>query len=499
MFKLSVFALSAAAFLTAPQAFSEEGTPTTEVRPAWDQQRLGDFFSALPDVEKRGIDLDRYRLEELRRAIRRGDRNEVDALASRVFASIALDVRDGRVSPRIDFTAEELDGREIARQDILARMRDGEGPSEILASIRQDNPLQQRLGRALETYRAYEREDAWREITLSADLLEQGDTGADVEKVAARLRAEKYLHEDADRNEDGVAVFGPRLAAALKGFQRSRGLVPDGVVGPETLARMNVSEGKLVRKLKLNLERARWLPQDFSERYVLVNIAGYDLVVSDKGKETDRMKVIVGTDYNKTPVFAGAISYSVVNPYWNIPESIVREEIAPKVAENRNYLDERDMETVIGWGDNTVPVDPATIEWRNLPEDLSFRVRQKPGPENSLGRVKFMFPNDYAVYLHDTPADQLFGETRRAFSHGCIRVERPQDLAQWVWEQASPDTPDIERLFEEGERTVVRLEREIPVYIAYLTAVAGQDGSIRFFEDIYGRDEALEERLGLTS
>ena len=488
------------------------------------QKRLAAYLDTLKASSTLGFDTELYGLSHLQRLAAsegQADQAQLELDASRSFAEFALDTRDGRISPRIDFTEDELAGRETEKASFLRSIQQGKSPEQVMTALRRDNPLQTRLIKALAEYARLAKDGGWEAVEISSDALETGDTGLDVEHVAERLRLEGFFKADLEYRETApsaaptdassirateasqtatkakhAAYFDEGLAEAVEAFQISRGIEPDGIVGPDTLARMNEPVEALIDNIKLNLERARWLPQDFSERYVLVNIAAYSTVLYEKERLQSRIRTVVGKDHQQTPVFAGSMSYMVVNPYWNIPESIVRNEIAPNLREDLGYLSEKNMELVDGWGDNPNVIDAASIDWSDLPTPLGFRMRQKPGETNSLGLVKFMFPNEYSVYLHDTPADALFDKTKRAFSHGCIRLADPIKFANWVLEETEGyDGARVEEIIAGGERTVIQLDQEIPVYITYFTAWSDVEGNIFFYDDIYKRDRTLRQAI----
>lgn len=455
--------------------------------------RFRQLVAAIRDARLYGLDPDDYALRRLQ------DEGlpapERERLARESFVSLATDIRDGRTSPRLTFTEDEMAVREGGHPDLLRALAGTEDVQTVIRSLRSDNPLQEELTRALHLYQDYAATGGFPQVTISGDLLERGDTGQGVESVAERLRREGFLHPATRGYKGNGAVYDRSLEDAVKRFQRSRGLTDDGIVGPETVARMNETAEELVDQIQLNLERARWLPQEFEETYVLVNAAAFAMTLHHHGRVEDRIDVVVGTRHDQTPVFADMIEHLVINPYWNVPESILREEIAPKVARDLSYLDRKGYEAVRGWGANTVTVDPASINWGALPADLSFRVRQKPSPTNALGEVKFMFPNKYAVYLHDTPADALFDRTTRTFSHGCIRVERPRDFASWLLTRTGGDLSAVDQIGAPG-RNVVRLPRHVPVYVTYMTVETSADGTVFFYDDVYGRDDDLAAAMG---
>jgi murein L,D-transpeptidase YcbB/YkuD len=281
-----------------------------------------------------------------------------------------------------------------------------------------------------------------------------------VASLRARLAAEGYPADS--------------ITASLKAFQSRHGLAADGVLNAATIAALNVPASERVRQIALNLERYRWLPRSLGSRYVYVNVPSYRLDAYDSGRKVLTMKVVVGSEYEgkSTPVFSDTMETVVFRPYWNITPDIQAKEIAPKVDEDPGYLDRNDMEYYRDGGQT--------------------RIRQRTGDKNSLGLVKFLFPNSFNIYLHDTPAKALFAQTDRAASHGCIRLEHPDQLAQFVlgW---SMDR--VQAAMHSGpDNRSVRVPGTLPVYIVYFTAYA-REGQVYFADDVYGRDDALEHKM----
>ena len=241
------------------------------------------------------------------------------------------------------------------------------------------------------------------------------------------------------------------------------------------------------------MERLRWMPKmDWDQEMVLVNIANYQLDYMKKQDTAFTAKVIVGKEYNESPTFTAPMSYIVFSPYWNIPESITNDEIIPSVKKNPNYLSQKNMEVVDG---NGAVVKASQV---NLAKETGYRVRQKPGGDNSLGLVKFMFPNDYNIYIHDTPARSLFERETRALSHGCIRIQNPDQFAKILLNDNSWDDEKIQAAMHQETEEVVKLEREIPVVLVYMTFWADKDGKANFRSDVYERDQALLKALRNT-
>jgi murein L,D-transpeptidase YcbB/YkuD len=259
-----------------------------------------------------------------------------------------------------------------------------------------------------------------------------------------------------------------------------------------------VPAAERIRKLELNLERWRWLPESLGERYIMVNIPDFKLQAFEQGRVALEMRVVVGTREQPTPIFSDQMTHIVFSPYWNVPRGIAREETLPAVLRDPDYLRKNDLEIVR----NGRVVDPSQVDWEA--EEPDFRFRQRPGARNSLGLVKFMFPNMFDVYMHDTPADSLFRHASRDFSHGCVRVEKPLELAQWVLSgQPEWTREQITEAMHAGVEKHLKIARPVPVYLVYQTAWAAQDGSVRFSEDLYGHDaaqlallDAIDDRAG---
>lgn len=327
------------------------------------------------------------------------------------------------------------------------------------------------LRKGLQKYRAIDKKGGWGTITLGEGVksLKEGDSAAAVAQLRARLHKEGYL-----KNDSKKAVFDSELTNALKLYEQKHSREYDGKVTADLIKELNVPVKDRIKTIVVNMERCRWIPSELNttKEYIAVNIPSYRLVYTRDGKPFMTSNVVVGKELNKTVVFNGDISYLVFAPYWNVPNSILEKEIKPAIAKNPNYLAQNDME----WHDE--------------------RVRQRPGAKNALGKVKFMFPNSNNIYLHDTPAKSLFNKDDRAFSHGCIRVEKAHDLAVAImkkdagWSQSKTDAA-----MNAGSESSQSLKQKISVYIAYFTAWADEDGNVSFYDDIYSRDERLAHLL----
>ncbi|PWG63124.1 peptidoglycan-binding protein [Spiribacter halobius] len=473
-----------------PAWHDAEGAPLPRVR---------SLRRALDDMDRHGLDPQRYHRDALRRLLLEaesgaGARTDLELLLTDAYLRAAHDLRSGRVDPLVIDPDSELPTRPVERylEPLREAVRTGR-PGETLAALAPSDPGYAALRQGLAKYRRLQRSGGWEPVP-DGPLLRPGEGGARVEALRRRLVAEEFARAtDAERYR-----YDEALVEAVQAFQRSRGLLADGLVGRQTLAALNEPLPVLIDRLIVNLERWRWLPAELGDPHIRVNIAGFRLQWFEDGAPGLEMPVIVGRPYRQTPMMSGRMTYLVFNPTWEVPQSIARRDIVPALREDPDYLERMGFQVLQGWGRDEVRIDPETIDWQALGDRLPFRFRQAPGPLNALGRVKFMFPNRFAVYLHDTPARNLFQEDRRAFSSGCIRVSAPGLLAERVL--AANDSWSPERVQAAldavgGEPRTVGLERSVPVHLLYWTAWAGEDGVMHFREDVYGRDARVLEAL----
>jgi murein L,D-transpeptidase YcbB/YkuD len=413
----------------------------------------------------------------------------LDVALTRALARLARDLGSGRVAPEAAGLHWQTRRPEVDLDAVLATAAAGDGPAAALDAVRPPHDQVARLEEALSRYRQVAADGGWPRIA-EGDPLQAGEE--DPHRVVAlrqRLAAEGYA-ADGEAGGAPSPVYDDGLAEAVREYQRRRGLADDGVVGGRTLEELNVPAAHRARQIEANLVRWRWVPADLGSRYVLVNVPRFELEVHDGDQEVRRMKVVVGEELNATPMFSDRMQYLVFNPYWNVPASIVAEEILPALEADPDHLADHQMEVIQGWEQDATVLGPhALAEARQAADEGSgFRIRQRPGAENPLGRVKFIFPNEHAIYLHDTPADHLFDKTVRTLSHGCIRVEEPVALASWVL--GEPEAAIRQRIAGDEDQWV-DVPREIPVHILYFTVAVDDDGRVLFFDDFYGIDERV--------
>jgi len=407
------------------------------------------------------------------------------------------DLHFGRANPGLfhagfDIEHERFDLPGFLRQ----RLMDATDVSAVLEGIEPPYAGYRRTQQTLQHYIAMDREDQGGMLPVPKKTVDPGSSYEGAAQLAGLLRRLGDLPADARTRPNSNTYDGP-LVAAVKHFQVRHGLDPDGRIGKATLAQLNTPLSRRVQQLQLTLERWRWVPHNFPRPPIVVNIPEFVLRAVNDSYETElEMKVVVGKAYrHQTPVFAADLKHVVFRPYWNVPLSIQRAELVPKLDRDPAYLAKNHYEVVTP--QNKVVTD-GIVDQPILAQLRSgkLQIRQIPGPENALGLVAFRFPNEYDVYLHSTPATELFKKSRRDFSHGCIRAEKPQQLAAWVLRNQSGWTEErIADAMNGTETLQLNLDRSIPVLIVYATAVVLENGEVRFFDDIYGQDVKLQELL----
>lgn len=459
------------------------------------------LLRALQRATREGLEPADYHLRRIRaiyseariarRARTTADRRrlaELDLLLTDGFLIYGAHLVGGVVNP-VTIHPEWSAARREA--DLVALLDDALSSGRIAAALETllpRHPGYFRLREALQRYRAVAADGGWGE--LPGVTLRPGSSGAAV----AALRRRLVLGGDLVATGGAEDAYDADVEAAVRRFQARHGLTPDGIAGLESNAILNIPVETRIREIELNLERWRWLPRDLGERHILVNIAGFELDVVEGDSTVFTSRVMVGQRYRKTPVFSDRMSYLVLSPYWTIPPNILEQDKLPLIRQDPGrYLAENRIRVLAPDGR---AVDPRTVDWARVTGRTNLRFRMEPGPENPLGRVKFMFPNPYHVYLHDTPGRELFGRANRAFSSGCIRVERSMELAEYLLRDDARWTPArIEAVANGGTEQTIQLRRPLPVHLLYWTVWAERDGTVQFRPDVYERDQALDAAL----
>ena len=413
----------------------------------------------------------------------------------------------GRVKPIRISKLHTLKARPESARKVLTNLQSTLRPDKYLNSLQPMIPQYRFLKKALAKYRVQVSDN--QTIHISAgDLIRPGDFDDRLELIAKRLEQlglysfeplESINDNDSYENEASSArsqelIYDANLVAAIKELQEQSGLRRDGIIGNNTLAALNgQSSGEKISKIILSLERLRWLPQDLKSKYIFINQAFYETWMMQDGKEIFRSDVIVGKSIHQTAVFNDEMDKVVLNPRWFVPRSIIYNEMVPKLYNNPYYLAEQGYEVRDIKGRQ---VNSSTINWSQFSEkNIPFNVVQPPGPKNALGRVKFLFPNQHAIYMHDTPARNLFKKDNRALSHGCVRVQKPMEFAEIILKTEGWTPAKIAAAIATGKNQTVLLSKKIPVYLGYYTAWADQEGNVRLRDDVYGRDRVLNQAL----
>lgn len=463
-------------------------------------------LAAAPDYGLGASDYDAAPLAEQWKALKSGGRSGPERalfdLGLSVGAARMLKaVHVGRVDPATMLWGYDITAKQLDLAKAVADARQGRGLADALEALQPPFPHYRRARRMAAIYRGLAKAGeppAVPGLAAGVRKIEAGAPWAGVPQLAARLRTFGDLPAEAAIYEADPPLYNGTLVEAVKRFQRRHGLETDGVIGPGTIRMLNVSLADRIRQIELSMERMRWLPTLSDRPNVFVNVALFRMWATDPttGEEPLRMNVVVGDSLDhRTPIFVEQMEYVIFRPYWNPPRSILTKEIIPRAQRDPGYLDGQQMEIVASGADNASAV-PATPE--NLSRVLSGRLflRQKPGPRNSLGLAKFIFPNSEDVYMHGTPARAAFARARRDLSHGCIRLEDPARFAEWVLRDQPEWTRERIDAAMQGERpTRVNLKEQLTVVLFYATVHVNSEDEAFFVDDIYGHDRALDAAL----
>lgn len=495
---------------------------------------FNELAKALEEAPKEGLTFD-YQLDTLRsltqqlfskpaRPYQLRELARLDFLTTAAYLTYASHLLSGLVNP------DQYDKSWVAQprsMPIAAHLQNALQTGKIHESLRQLAPTHQQyaqLKSALAQYQAIADRGGWPSLPPDT-VLRKGDTSEVVLLLRQRLQitgdlaaqesgtelGNKSDREHLTAGAESVAslltdlfainpatILDESVAAGLAHYQARNGLLVDTILGPNTLKMMNIPAERRVRQIQLNMERLRWWPQSFGEKYVLVNVPEYRLRVYEEQEKKLEMKVIVGEEYHSTPIFRDTIRYIEFSPTWTVPRSIAVNEILPALKRDPGYLQRNHMHLYrAGRKRRGRGLNPYRINWARV-TDTNFRywIVQQPGPHNALGNIKFMFPNKRAIYLHDTPSDYLFDRTKRAFSHGCVRVENPVDLATYLLkENPAWDRQRIQQNMHRDQPVAQPLPELVPVQFLYQTAFVDEEGKVNFREDIYGHDQKQLEAI----
>jgi murein L,D-transpeptidase YcbB/YkuD len=422
----------------------------------------------------------------------------MDIMISHAFFKYADHLAHGKVDPLSVYSSEVIEYPEKKKTEkILGFLADIKTPGDLRQALQALAPSGPGYKAATaEAARLQKRMASGAQVRLnSGEVLQKGDESPAVLQLRQILAAEGDLKKVEKRSLS--PVFDAGLKKALRRFQKRHGLAADGVAGRKTMAALNRPLHDRMQTIRANLERRRWLPRKPARRRIVINSAGFELNAWENQDRVLKMRVISGTKTEMTPLLTKDMAHLVINPYWNVPPGILEKKVLPKIKENPDYFAENHFEVLSGWQANDTRVSPEAINWSNVYiRNFPGRLRQKPGPWNALGQIKFIFPNRFSIYLHDTPEQHLFQRRVRTFSSGCIRVEKPVELALFIL-KTNPlwDRSRIEKIVESGETTAVRVHDRISVHLVYRTFWVSPRGVVNYREDVYELDKALEKAL----
>ncbi|ADO77569.1 L,D-transpeptidase family protein [Halanaerobium praevalens] len=455
------------------------------------------LLTAIQNSYQEGLDPEVYHLAYIKKAFE-SDLNTnsiakkalLDILLTDAYLDLASDYLNGKINAEIIIEDNNYQADSLQSKKLLNALLAKENIEESLNSNLPKTKAYQKLREKLFYYRDSGQINAWPQIK-GKQILTKNSKGVRVKELRQNLKAKNYLTENNSKQD---YIFTEQLKEAVMKFQVDYGLTPDGVVGPKTLKALNIPLSERIKQLIVNMERWRWLPENLGDRYIYVNIANYKLKLYEEQQKIMEMKTIVGKKQRSTPVFSDEIKYLVLNPYWYVPHTIAVEDKLPLIKKDLNYLEDKNYSLFKYIGNNRLEkIDPTKVDWTKITKDnFNYLLRQNPGDQNALGRIKFMFPNKFSIYLHDTPSQYLFSEQERSFSSGCIRIEKPINLAEYLLiDQEKWGRENIEAAIKKDKEKIVYLKKPIKIYLQYNTAWVDKENNLNFREDIYNRDQKI--------
>jgi murein L,D-transpeptidase YcbB/YkuD len=454
------------------------------------------LLTAIKEAPDHGLDPNDYHFEAIRSRLDIAAQGlegttslvDLDLLLTDAFARYAFTLHFGKLNP------EDIDpvwnlSREFAEGgdgvELFSMALDTGSIREFLIAVSPDLTEYRRFVTALKEYRELAEAGGWPTVS-EGPVLKPGDHSPRITELRARLAVTDGLETTGGDPE----IFDEEVEEAVKRFQDRHNLDTDGKIGPKTDEALNISIEARIDQIRASLERMRWVFRDVPDDFIIADIAGFQIILFRDRQRVWTTRIQVGKPYHATPVFKDEMTYLVINPTWTIPPGILRKETLPAIRRDPDYLKKKNMSVIRS--DGSV-VDPSTVDFNGK---FPYGVRQEPGPGNALGRVKFIFPNPYFVYFHDTPSKSLFGRSARAFSHGCIRTENPLDLAALLLEDNEGwDRTRIDKVVDSAKMTTITLAEPMTVFLLYWTAEVRADGTIGFREDIYHRDSKIIDGL----
>lgn len=455
--------------------------------------RAFDLFRTIVNADNDGLAPGDYLLGDIKRSWYATQEQELaylDLLLTAALYRYSSHVYSGASKP-VEMDAEwHINHSTLDINSLLIYVAGNKSISSKLDQLPPQNKAYLRLKQLLQRYQELDRLGGWQEI-IPGPVLEVGVQHAQVEQLRRRLEQTGDLD---GCNICSIDIFDHALEEAVRRFQQRHGLQVDGKVGPETRKELNIPVSDRIRQIRVNMERWRWMPRTLGERYVMVNMTGFELYLVEDDNVKLTMPVIIGKSYRATPSFSGRISIIEYNPYWTVPVNLTIRDFVPQLIRDASVLEKKSIKLYRGWGANAEEIDPQTVNWDRLDsEHFPYWLRQDPGPKNAMGMIKFLFPNKYEIYLHGTPDRHLFDRAVRTFSSGCIRVKDPVKLAAYLLDEGSlQKEEEIMADIHLGSNQSVRLEMNIPIYLVYWTAWIDEEGRINYRPDVYGRDKLLD-------
>lgn len=460
------------------------------VRDSGPKAKAQDVLDVFRNAGKVGLNPNNYRIAQIERMMTAKtprELAELELLLSRAFIDFGRDINRGVVLPNEASRENAITSKELGALNLIDGAENADYIADYVRTLEPQSPEYQRLKGALATYRDIAKKGGF-PVIPKGPALKPGMRDKRVPLIRQYLLLVGDLPAGANADSD---LYDPDLLAGVKWFQFRHGLTDDGILAATTFEAMAVPVASRIRQIELNLERRRWMDDDLGPYYIMVNVADQELKVVKDGKTIHTAKVVVGKPYTRTPVFSEKMKYVVLNPYWNVPPNIANGEYLPKLKRNPGALSRERIRVFNASGNQ---VDPYSVNWSALSR-MPYSLRQDSGGKNALGKVKFMFPNRFNVYLHDTPSKSLFDKDLRIFSHGCMRVQNPLDLAALILADEGWSRERIDSTIAQGGQRIISLKQQIPVHVTYLTAWVNKDGAVNFRRDPYNRDEQLAEAL----
>lgn len=466
------------------------------------KDNISQMISSIRNASQDGLSPDDYHLSEIEKLTEKkdlADNGEIkeiarlDLLLTDAFLLLASHIAEGKTDPKTIYPQWNISRRRVIPDwdnfiDSTLKSNNVTGALQNLIPRHREYFT---LKKALSEYRRFEENGGWPPFTTNLPKLERGLRHPDVSVLRNRLAITQGQIGFIPGEED---LFDEILRDQVIIFQKRNGLDPDGVVGRTTIEALNITVKDRIETIEANLERWRWLSDDLGKCYIKVNIADFSLQVIKDDKQVLKSLAVVGGPYKQTPVFSSQLKYLVLNPEWVIPTDILKQEIIPSIIKNPAYLAKNNMKILHMDG---TEVDSSSISWNNVDTaNFPYMIRQESGPQNALGRIAFMFPNEYSVYIHDTPFPYLFFQNDRALSHGCVRINKALELAEYlIRDSYGWDSAHLQTAIDNGKKQIILLKNPIPVHILYLTAWAYDEGATYFAKDVYFCDELLISAL----